>query len=49
MERKDMLRIAEDEKRRFEALKRACDQCVPDELIEWINAVIEMIKKEGTN
>ena len=44
MEKQRMLEIAKEEKQRFEALKRTCDTCIPDELIEWINSIIEMLE-----
>lgn len=41
-----MLRIAKEEKERFEALKKSCDTCIPDELIEWINQIIEKLENK---
>ena len=45
MTKEEMLRIAKEEKERFLFLKSSCDSCVPDELIEWINEVINLIEK----
>ena len=45
MTKEEMLRIAKEEKERFLFLKCSCDSCVPDELIEWINEVINLIEK----
>ena len=45
MEKEEMLRIAKEEKERFLFLKNSCDTCVPDELIDWINEVINLIEK----
>ena len=45
MEKEKMLRIAKEEKERFLFLKSSCDSCVQDELIEWINKVINLIEK----
>lgn len=39
-----MLRIAKEEKERYLFLKKSCDTCVPNELIEWINEVIKRIE-----
>ena len=44
MTKEEMLRIAKEEKERFLFLKSSCDGCVPDELIEWINEVINIIE-----
>lgn len=44
MTKEEMLRIAKEEKERYLFLKKSCDTCVPDELIEWINEVIKMIE-----
>lgn len=46
MDKQRMLEIAKEEKQRFEALKRTCDTCIPDELIEWINSIIEMLEQQ---
>ena len=46
MDKQRMLEIAKEEKQRFEALKRTCDTCIPDELIEWINSIIEMLEHQ---
>lgn len=40
------LEIAKEEKQRFEALKKSCDTCIPDELIEWINHIIKKLENE---
>ena len=45
MTKKEMLRIAKEEKERFLFLKSSCDTCVPNELIDWINEVINLIEK----
>lgn len=45
MTNKELLRIAQEEKSRYVALKLACDTCIPDELIEWIDSIIEIIKE----
>ena len=45
MTKEEMLRIEKEEKERFLFLKSSCDSCVPDELIEWINEVINLIEK----
>ena len=44
MTKEEMLRIAKEEKERYLFLKKSCDTCVPDELIEWINEVIKKIE-----
>lgn len=45
MTNEEMLRIAKEEKERFLFLKSSCDTCVSDELIDWINEVINLIEK----
>ena len=45
MQKEEMVRIAKEEKERCLFLKSSCDNCVPDELIEWINEVINLIEK----
>lgn len=40
------LEIAKEEKQRFESLKKSCDTCIPDELIEWINHIIKKLENE---
>lgn len=45
MKKEEMLRIAKEEKERFLFLKSSYDACVPDELIDWINEVINLIEK----
>ena len=46
MNKCDMLRITLEEKQRFEFLKRSCDSCIPDELIEWIHEVEKLVKEK---
>ena len=46
MTKEEMLRIAKEEKERYLFLKKSCDTCVPNELIEWINEVIKRIENE---
>lgn len=46
MENKRIIEIAKEEKERFTALKKTCDSCIPDELLEWIDAVILKFENE---
>lgn len=46
MTKEEMLKIAKEEKERYLFLKKSCDTCVPDELIEWINEVIKKLENE---
>lgn len=38
------LEIAKEEKQRFEMLKKSCDSCVPNELLEWIDHIIKKLE-----
>ena len=41
-----MLKIAKEEKERYQFLKKSCDTCVPNELIEWIDNIIHRLENE---
>lgn len=45
MDKDTMIRISKEEEKRFKALKKACDTCVPDELIEWITYVVAIVNE----